>query len=173
MMDVSATPSSSESGALDHWSARKVRPIVILYVLGVFAVFMVVSILVFHSMDAVKALVAAAVGGVAATVPGVLEKIEYQLTEAGINKRTVNTKKPGPFKGVFRWEELSRVVPMKHGFKYYKTLSETSPFRRFWKAQICGEFSGEIHVEKEDLERILGIVKRQWIAISWKAPRVG
>ncbi len=47
---------------------------------------------------------------------------------------------------------------MGHGFKYYKTLNEASPIRRFWKAHFSDQFSGEVHVEKQDLERVLEIV---------------
>jgi len=166
-MDDVTTPSNGYgSTELDVWSARKIRPIVILYVLGVFAAFMVVSFFVFHSTDALKALALAAVGAVAATVPGVMERVEYRLTESGIEKRTLKTKTPREFSGVFRWAEVSHVVPMKHGFRYFKTLNEKSPLRRFWKVHFSDEYSGEVHVEKEDLAQVLEIVARQGIAIS-------
>ena len=161
--DATATGGNG-STVLDQWSASKIQPIAILYIVAVFAVFIVLSIVVFHSRDAVRALLVAAVGGVAAIVPGILEKGEYRLTESGIEKRTVNTKKPRPFKVVFRWEELDRIAPMKHGFKYFKILNETNPLRRFWKGQICAEFSGEIHVGKQDLQRVLETVRRHGIA---------
>jgi hypothetical protein len=137
----------------------------VLYVLAVFAAFIALSVFVFHSPDAVKALVIAAVGGVAATVPGVIEKVEYRLTPSGIDKRPINTKKPRPFQDVFCWDQLSHVVSMQHGFKYYKTMNETNPLRRFWKQHISDAFSGEVHVEKKDLDRVLEIVERQGIAV--------
>ena len=62
---------------------------------------------------------------------------------------------------MFAWSELSHVVPVKHGFKYVKTINETNALRRFWKRHISDKFSGEVHVERKDLERILGIVERQ------------
>ena len=151
---------------MDRWSARKVQPIVVLYVLAVFAVFIALSHFVIQSAAAVKALALAAVGAVAATIPGVLGKVEYQATEAGIERRTVNEKEPGGFEGVFRWDEVSHVVPMRHGFKYYKTLHETKPFRRFWKLHVSDSFSGEIHVEKKDLERVMALVERRGVEIS-------
>ncbi len=55
---------------------------------------------------------------------------------------------------------------MKHGFKYVKIMNETNPFRRFWKAHVSDQFSGEIHVDRKDLRRILEIVEQQGIAIS-------
>jgi hypothetical protein len=152
--------------AVDRWSSRKVQPIVVLYVLAVFAVFIALSHFVIQSAAAVKALALAAVGAVAVTIPGVLGKVEYQATEAGVERRTVNEKEPGGFEGVFRWDELSHVVPMRHGFKYYKTLHETNPFRRFWKLHLSDAFSGEIHVEKKDLERIMALVDRRGVEIS-------
>jgi len=160
---LSGATVSDHDGAvvLDRWSARKVRPIILLYVAAVFAAFMVLAHLVFHSQEAVKALAIAAVGAVAATTPGVLERVEYRLTEFGIERRSLKTKNPGPFKDVFRWNELDHIVPMKHGFKYYKTLSEPNPLRRFWKAHISDRYSGEVHAEASDLDRVLGIVERQ------------
>ncbi len=158
--------SGDASTVLDHWSARKVQPIVMLYVVAVFVVFIALSVFIFHSPEALKALVIAAVGGVAATAPGVLEKVEYRMTGSGIEKRTVNAKKPRPFKDVFRWDELSRVSRMKHGFRYDKTMPEASRLRRFWKKHISDGYSGEIHVERGDLDRVLAIVGRQGIAIS-------
>ena len=161
-----AVPTSGDgSTVLDRWSARKIQPIVVLYVLAVFAAFIALSIVVFDSWKAVKALLIAAVGAAAATLPGVIEKVEYRLTGSGIDKRPINTKKPREFTGVFRWDELSHVVPMKRGFKYYKTMGEAGPFRRFWNTQISDEFSGEVHVEERDLERILEIVARQGIVV--------
>jgi hypothetical protein len=151
---------------LDRWSARKVQPIVILYLLGVFAAFIVASLFIFHSPEAVKALLIAAVGAVAATVPSVLSWVEYRATTSGIEKRTVDKHKPRDFEEVFRWDELSRVVPVKHGFKYSKKMIETKPLRRFWRLHISDRYAGEIQVEGQDLERVLGLVERQGIAIS-------
>lgn len=166
MMHGSATSSSKESQVPDCWTARKIRPVVILYVLGVFAAFIVMSIVVFQSRDAVKALVVAAVGAVIAIAPGVVERIEYRLTASGVEKRTVKAKKPREFTGVFLWSELSRVVAMRHGFKYFKTLDESNPLRRFWKAYLSDQYSGEVHVEKDDLERVLDVVSRRGVSIS-------
>jgi Na+/serine symporter len=166
MMHGSATSSLKESQVPDRWTARKIRPVVILYVLGVFAAFIVMSIVVFQSREAVKALVVAAVGTVIAIAPGVAERIEYRLTASGVEKRTVNAKKPREFTGVFLWSELSRVVAMRHGFKYFKTLDESNPLRRFWKAYLSDQYSGEVLAEREDLERVLDFVSRQGIPVS-------
>jgi hypothetical protein len=84
MMDGAEASSSHESGTLDCWSARKIQPVIVLYVVAVFAAFAVLSVFVFHSPEAVKVLLIAAVGGVVATIPGVMEKVEYRLTESGI-----------------------------------------------------------------------------------------
>jgi hypothetical protein len=151
---------------LDCWSARRVQPIVLLYVIAVFAGFVAMAYFVFHSGDAVKALVIAAVGALAATVPSVIGKVEYRLNDSGIDKRPVNEAKPHDFEGVFSWDELSHVVPLKQGFKYFKTMKETSAVRRFWNLHISDRFSGEVHVEKSDLERVLKLVEKQGIPIS-------
>jgi hypothetical protein len=157
-------PTPGGPAVLDRWSARKVQPIVVFYVVAVFAVFAVVAHFVFHSTEAVRALAIATLGAVAATVPGVMERVEYRLTESGVEKRSAR-KSPGPFQEIFRWPELSRVAPTKHGFKYVKATDEPSPLRRFWRRHFSDVCSGEVHVEREDLERVLGLVERQGIRV--------
>ena len=160
-------PVGKESQVLDRWSARKVQPVVVLYLLVVFAVFIAMASFIFHSPDAVKALLVAAVGAVAATMPGVMSEVEYRATESGIERRTLKKKKKaGEFEETLRWEHLSHVKRTSHGFKFYLAMDETSPTRRFWKLHVSDECSGEIHVEKHDLDRILGIVEAQKIVIS-------
>jgi hypothetical protein len=161
-----AASDRDEATVLHRWSARKVQPVVALYVTGVFVAFMVVAHLVFHSVEAVKALAIGWIGAIAATLPGVIEKAEYRLTEAGLDKRAHHARKPVPFKDVFRWDQLDRIVPTKHGFKYFKILSETRPLRRFWRMHISDQTSGEVHVEKDDLDRVLRIVERQRVSTS-------
>lgn len=160
------TPSEDASEVLDHWSARRVHPVIVLYILAVFAAFIVISHFIFHSQAAVKALVIAAVGAVIATLPNLLGRIEYRLTESGVEKRVLGRQSPLMFEKVFRWEELSHVVPVRRGFKFFKQVPESSPLRRFWNLHISDRFSGEVHAEKQDLQRVLGLVERQGITIS-------
>jgi hypothetical protein len=145
---------------LDRWTARKIPPIVVLYVVLVFVGFMLVSFFVFHSTEAVKALLIATVGAVAATVPGVIERVEYRATDAGIENRPVKKHQPREFETVFSWDELDRVVPMRHGFKYFKRMDEQGSLREFWNTHISDRYSGEVHVEREDLDRVLELVGR-------------
>jgi hypothetical protein len=160
MVDGVAASESSEPEVLDRWSARKIRPIVVLYVMAVFAFFMAMAYFVFSSTEAVKALALAAVATIVATLPGIMERIEYRLTQIGVERKNKKNESPG-CTVVFRWDELSRVVPMRHGFKYFKNINETSPLRRFWKVHLCDQYSGEVHVEKDDLGRVLQLVERQ------------
>lgn len=165
MMDGSTVSGSSGSEILDRWSARKIRPIVVLYVVVLFAAFIATAYFVFDSVDAVKGLALAAVATIVATVPGIMERLEYRLTETGIDRKKNKNESPG-FTEVFRWDELSHVVPMRHGFKYFKTLDESNPLRRFWKTHFCDQYSGEVHVEKTDLGRVLQLVERRGITLS-------
>jgi hypothetical protein len=143
------------SPVLDTWSARKVRPIVVVYLLGVFAVFIAVAHFVFHSPEAVKALLLTAVGAVVATLPAVLERIEYRATETGIEKRPVKKQGQAEYTTLFRWDELERVVPTRHGFTFYKAVDETGALRRFLRAHFSDRFSGEVHAGRDDVERVL------------------
>jgi hypothetical protein len=155
--------SRDESGVVAQWTARKVQPIIMLYVAGVFGAFMALSHFVFHSTAAVKALAIAAVGAMISMVPGVMAVEEYRLTDAGLEKRSLNEKKPRQFNRLFTWDQLHRVVPTRHGFKYYTSINEPRPMRRFWKTHISDACSGEVHAEPEDLDRVLGLLSERGI----------
>ena len=154
---------NDEPEVLCHWSARKMQPIVLLYVAAVFVAFMVLSYFVFHSMTAVKALAMTAVGSVVALVPGVTSQVEYRLTDLELERRPLNKKDPKEFESVFQMDQLSHVVPMRHGFKFYLPLSESSPVRRFWKAHVSDAYSGEVHVETSDREKVLDLLAQHGI----------
>ena len=63
-----------EVGVLDQWSARKIRPSVVFYVVGVFAAFMAAAQFVFHSPTGTMALAAAAVAAILQLLLGVTIK---------------------------------------------------------------------------------------------------
>ncbi len=154
----------SKAVANDHpevlyqWSARKLHPIVLLYVAAVFGGFIVLSHFVLHSGTAAKTLAMAAVGSLVALVPAMLQKVEYRVIEKGLEKRPVGKGDAREFEIVFVWGELGHVVPMKHGFKFYKPLNESNPVRRFWKAHVSDAYSGEVHVGTADQARVLEIL---------------
>ena len=158
-MGVNAGASDAdEAVVLCHWTARKMQPMVLVWVAVVFLAFMALSHFVFHSAAAVKALALAAVGFLVPLVPGVLSRVEYRLTEHELTSRMVDPKNPKDFKCVFVLDDLSHVVPTRHGFKYYKTLNEPSGLRRFWKIHVSDAYSGEVHVETTDQKRVLGVL---------------
>jgi len=157
---------SDERAVLYHWSARTVQPITVLYVAVVFGAFMALAYFGLDSMTGVTALAMAAVAAIVALIPSVLGRIEYQLTGIGLEKRPLDKKKPGAFKEVFRWDQLEYIVPMKHGFKFYKPLNVSGSLRRFWRAHVSDAFSGEVHLESTDRERVLGIVADHGIPTS-------
>ena len=77
---------------LYHWSARKLNPIVLLYVAAVFVVFILVAYFVLHSMTAVKALAMAAVASIIPLVPAVISRVEYRLNERVLERRPQTDK---------------------------------------------------------------------------------
>jgi hypothetical protein len=95
-----------------------------------------------------------------------VSKFEYRLTESGLDKRPLKRKSPRDFKDVFRWQQLSYVVPAKYGFKYYRPIDDSNPFRRFWKAHISDAYSGEFHVEVKDRDDVLSTLARLGIRTS-------
>jgi len=147
-----------------QWSARKLQPIVLLYVAAVFAAMMALAYFVVHSMTAVKALAMTAVAAIVPLVPTVLMRVEYRLTERALDRRPLDKEKPRAYEEVFRLDQLSHIVPLRHGFKFYRPVTDTNPLRRFWKAHVSDEFSGEVHVEKADRERVFESLGRQGIS---------
>ncbi|MCG6948308.1 MAG: hypothetical protein LJE93_05260 [Acidobacteria bacterium] len=151
---------AAEGQILHQWSARKIHPVVMVYVVAVFLVFMALSRFVFHSPAAVKALAVAAFGAIVAMIPSALGRLEYRFTPSGLERRPLDRKKPRDFEEVFRWQELSHTISLKHGFKYYLRMEDTGPVRRFWRTHISDEYSGEFHVETDDRETVAEILER-------------
>ena len=148
-----------------RWVARKLKPSVLIYVLLVFGSFMALSQFVFHSAGAVKSLALAAIAAVVALMPQVLRKIEYQANGSGVRMRAHGREAKGELKMVFTWGELSHAVSTKQGFRYFKTLDEKRPVRRFMKLQFSDRSSGEIHVEAEDRSRVYGLLEERGVSI--------
>lgn len=148
------------------WTARNVRPVVLVYLTAVFAAFIALALFVFHSVEAVKALATTLIASLVALLANVLAKTEYQLTESGLRKRTLNPGKPKAFKEVFSWGEVACVIPNQHGFKYYRAIEDANPLLRFWKAHLSASFSGEVHVEQADQEKVMGHLARRNIPTS-------
>lgn len=150
---------SVKSGHADEilWTARKLRPQIPIYVVLIFVFFMLISLFIFHSMSAFRSLALAAIASIVALLPLVLGKFEYQADGSGVRKRPFGNKNKKEFEKVFNWSELSHASVLKHGFKYFKTLDEQKPVQRFLKIQFSDRYSGEIHVGKEDQDRVLGL----------------
>jgi len=153
-----------EPEVLCHWSARKIQPVILLYVGMVFVVFMVLAYFVFHSTEAVKALAATAFAALLPLTLGINSRLEYRLTELGLERRRLESK-PKDFKDVFRLERLSHIVRIRYGFKYYLPLDEPNPLRRFWKVYVSDKYSGEVHVETADKEGVFEVLTRYGIPI--------
>lgn len=147
------------------WSARKVQPIVLLWVAMVFLGFIGVSYFVLHSMTAVKALAITAVGVLVPLVPTVLQRVEYRFSEREIERRPLTEEEPKPYESVVQLDQLSHIVPLRHGFKYFKPLDEQNPLKRFWKLHVSDAFSGEVHVERADLPQVLDTLAQQGVSV--------
>jgi len=164
---ISVDDSKSEDPAILHsWTARKLQPEVVLYVLAVFIGFIALALFVFHSSEAVFALAATAVGSIVPMIPMVLNRTEFQMTEVGLRKRTVSEKEPKAFKEVFSWEELSYTVPVKHGFKFFKRFEATNRISTFWKTHLTEGLSGEFQVESGERDAVLEVLAHYDIPTS-------
>ena len=139
--------------------ARTVRPLVAAGVAAVFLVFMAVAWFVFGSGDAVGALAAAAAAYLVALAPGLLSRTEYRLTDEGAEKRPVRRRGPAEFGLLFAWEELEDVTPTRDGFKYTKRLGASNALVRFARRHLLSGYSGEIHVEPEDRDRVRALLE--------------
>ena len=139
---------------------------VLLYVSAVFIGFILLAFFAFNSIEAVQALLVAWLGALGATIPSVLGRIEYRLTEAGLEKRRRSREQPKEFKRAFAWEELSHLVPIKTGYKFYKDLPSSGSVSRFVRTHLSDAFSGEFHVEAEDQGPVQAIIERHGIPTS-------
>lgn len=154
-----------ETAVLHRWSARKMRPVVLLYVAAVFGGLATVSYVALDSMTGVKALVLASVGYIVPLVPMVLSRIEFRLSDRGLDRRPLGKQKPRDFERVFRWHELSHIVPRRFGFKYFKTLDESNPLRRFAKLHFSDAYAGEVQVERADRDRVLAVLSDRGVSV--------
>ncbi len=139
-----------EEAVLHRWTERKMQPVILLWVLAVFVAMILVAHLFIRSAEAVKALVVGAVAFTVPLVPAVLGRYEYRLTEKGLERRTLDPKKPKPFERIFAWSELGHVVPVRHGFKYYRPVGDVRAPKRFWRRYFSDAYSGEFHALGED-----------------------
>lgn len=148
------------------WMARGLRPVVAVYVSGVFAGFMALAHFVVHSPEGVKALALAAVGSLASLIPSMLARVEFRLTKTGLERRRLSPKEPREFEEVFLWGDLNHMAPTGSGYKFYKRGRPSNRWRRFLKLSISGRESGEFQVDPEDRERVEAIISRQGIPTS-------
>jgi len=147
------------------WTARRVRPAVVLGVVGVFAAFMVLAHFVFHSRAAVVALAGAAVAALVPLAPAVLARLEYRLTDAALEHRPVTSDASRPFTRLVDVADLSHVVKTHHGFKFYLAVHAGNPMRAFWLRHFCDAYSGEVHVEAADRQRVLSSLSELGITV--------
>jgi hypothetical protein len=150
---------------VDQWQARAVQPtFILLYLTVVFAALIALALFVFDSISGVTSLVVTGVGAVVALLPSLLTRIEYRLSESGLKRRRVRQQDPAPFKELFRFPELDYIVPLRHGFKFYKKMESTSPLRDFFNRHFSDKYSGEVHLEKADRGRILTHLTERGVA---------
>ena len=169
------TGSAAESGAETpcpsepvevRWVSRKVQPVVLFYVWLVFGAFMAVSQFVFHSTGAVKALALTAIAFTVSVLPVVLARVEFRATDAGVEKQPFNPGRPESYVDAFKWDELSHVVSVRNGFKYFKRMDEPNAVLRFLYTHFSDKYSGEIHVAAEDRARVKGLLKERGVAVN-------
>lgn len=149
----------ADTVVIHRWVARQLRPVIAGGVAFVFLAFMALAHFVFHSPEAVKALGMACLGSLGGVFASILVRFEFVMTETGLEKRMQRNTRPSDFKTVFIWEDLDRIVPTRHGFKYYRPISHRSPLDRFWKKWFSDEFSGEVQVEKGDRDKVMEAVR--------------
>jgi hypothetical protein len=150
---------------LFEWTARKMQPVVLLYVAAVFVVFMAVAILVFDSINAIKALALTAVAAIVPLVPSVLARVDYRLRGGLLEQRPHDDSEPKDFETIARLDELSHIKPLRHGFKYFRPLDERNLLVRFWKLEFSDQYSGEVHVEPDDQEKVMELMRRHGVAV--------
>lgn len=152
------------------WSARTVRPIIVLYVTAVFLGFMVLAWFVFHSTDAAQALAIAAVGSLVGLAPAVLSRVEYRLTDTGLEKRLDRPGQAREFEEVFAWTELRELSPTRSGFRFHKEVAAASALARLARRHLSAGHSGDLRVEEADRARVSALIGQHWPRKGQAAP---
>ena len=155
-----------------YWSARKMNPKIILYVAIIFFIIIAVIYFTFYSISAIKALTYTALGTIVSLVPGVLSSVEYRLTIQKLEYRPIKKGEEKPYKILFFMNQLSYIVQIESGFKYYLTLNEKKSLRRLYKKYFSDHYSGGVRIEKNDTERIMTYFKTHGILIKSKFQKV-
>jgi hypothetical protein len=140
------------------WTARKLRPVVLLYVAGVFAGCIALAFFVVGSAEAVKALLMAAVGVLIPLIPAVASRLDFRLTRSRLERRPHSEAEPKDFDTVFEMADLDRVVPVRSGFRYVKALDAANALDRFRKLHLSDRYSGEVQVGDDDRATVLGLL---------------
>ena len=165
MPDATRKSPGAATPVADQWQARIMQPTFVLsYLAVVFGSLIAIAFFVFDSIAGVTSLVVAALGAVVALLPSILTRIEYRLSEEGVEKRRVRQQDPAPFKEIFRFPELDYIVPIRNGFKFCKKMDPAPPLREFLNRHFSDEYSGEVHLEKEDRSRILAHLAERDVA---------
>lgn len=151
-----------------YWSARKMPPIVIVYVVLIFITFMAISYWGLHSTTAAKTLAFTAIGSIVPLMPLAFARIEYQLTKQKLESRSYIKKATKPYAVLFKVDQVNYIVRTGSGFKYYLKFEEKNGFKRFVKKHVSDKYGGEVKIEKPDVEKILAEFKKYGIAIKGK-----
>lgn len=155
-----------EPEILLQWTARKMQPSVILYVILIYIVFIGLAYFVFHSATAAKTLAFTLVGIIVPLVPSILKRIEYKLTGHDLMSRTKTPDDKEEYKPVFALDKLDYIVKIKHGFKFYLSIEEKNSSGRFWKKHISDKYAGEVHVETDDVQKVFDLISELGINVK-------
>lgn len=169
MPDATRTSSGAISPEVDRWLARPMKPSFVLPYLAVFfAALITLAVFLFNSIAGIMSLAVTAAGTSVALLADLAIRIEYRLSESGVEKRRVRQQNPVPFKEIFRFPDLDYIVPKRYGFKYYKKTDSTSPLRDSFKRRFSEELSGEVYLDDGDRERILAHLTERGVATKSK-----
>jgi hypothetical protein len=160
MVDEAALPGVEETDS-EQWIARRLHPMVLAYLTGVFLVMMGIAYFAVHSMSAVKALALAGVGSLVAVLPELGRRIEYRLIGTVLEKRAVWRDRQADFELVFDIRDVEVIKRLRRGFKYFKKTDDLGSIRRVWKTHLCDDISGEVHVEPPDLTTVLARLRER------------
>jgi hypothetical protein len=151
---------NNEPEIICHWNARKLKPIILIYVSLIFISLIIVSYFVLHSTLTVKALSITAIGTIIPLFFGVITRIKYRLTKHSLEYQSIFKNKSSSFKTVFKLDQQINIKLTRNGFKFYHTLTKSNPLKRFWKTYILAGFSGEVYIEKVDVNRVFDALKK-------------
>lgn len=124
--DTKLDSGQAGTGTEYTWNASIYRPITVLGIIGAFAACIVIALFLARNPSTIRDLILACVVSVYAFFVGLVTKSQYMLTQTSLIRTNPHAKKTEN-EQLFSWDQVLRIQPHNHGFKYF--LKDDDPHK--------------------------------------------